>query len=293
MKAIVLISAAVLALSACSGGSPASKSGAASTEAAPAASASLRLYIMDCGHFDVSDLASFDRGHAYDGQAGELVDTCYLFRHPKGDFLWDTGIPDAVHDVEGGVTTGPFHITMPKTLIGQLAEIGLAPADIEYLSISHSHFDHVGNAGAFAASTFIINEPERAYMFRDEARADADTFPAYAALEHAKTITYKDEYDVFGDGSVKIIFAPGHTPGHAFLLANLPKSGPILLSGDLYHMTQAREKKTIPTFNTDADQTLASMAKFEALAAKTGARVVIQHEPADFARLPHAPDYLD
>ena len=41
-----------------------------------------------------------------------------------------------------------------------------------------------------------------------------------------------DFYDVFGDGVIKIIFTPGHTPGHQSVLVNLPKTGHMLFTGD-------------------------------------------------------------
>lgn len=280
------IAAALLLIASC----------ARQTEAPPAeeaASPPLRVYAFDCGRIDVLDLAVFDRGGAYDGRTDSFVDTCYLLRHPKGDLLWDAGMPDAIDAIEGGVTDGPFRITVPTTLQSQLAAIGVAPTDIEYFSISHSHFDHVGNANLFKDATFIVHEAERAHMFRDEARADAETFAGYAALETAKTESFTDERDVFGDGSVKIIALPGHTPGHSVLLARLANTGPLLLSGDLYHLGEARAKKTIPVFNTDAEETLRSMERFEALAAEAGARVIIQHEDEDFATLPKSPGYLD
>ena len=67
------------------------------------------------------------------------------------------------------------------------------------------------------------------------------------------------------------------------------QSGPVLLTGDLYHSTIARQKRAMPGFNTNRAQTLASMNKFEALAKKLGAKVIIQHEPADIAKLPAFP----
>lgn len=290
MRIRMVFTAMLLAgTAACSGPSPSSGAENASGSGA----AGLKLYVLDCGHIEMLDLSIFDAGGAYDGMQNSAVDTCYLLRHPKGDLLWDTGIPDAINAIEGGVTEGPFAMEMPKTLKGQLAEIGLAPGDIEFLSLSHSHFDHAGNAGAYAASTFIVHEAERAHMFRDDARADTQSFGAYSALENARTVTFTDEYDVFGDGSVRIIAMPGHTPGHSVLLAQLDKTGPVLLTGDMYHLTEAREKRTVPVFNADAEETLRSMDNFEALAKETGARVVIQHEADDFAALPHAPDYLD
>ena len=120
------------------------------------------------------------------------------------------------------------------TLASQLEAVGIAPSDIEYFSISHSHFDHVGNAGLFAEnSTFLIDSDERVYMFRDEARED-ELFALVAPLETANTIEFEGDYDVFGDGSVVIIATPGHTPGHTSLLVNLSGDESILLSGDLY-----------------------------------------------------------
>ena len=306
MRSLMTLCALSLALAACSQETPAAEEEAAATplgepataDDAPAGaagedSASLRLYVLDCGHFEVSDLGVFDRAGAYDGEAGELVDTCYLIRHPNGDLLWDTGVPDALNVEPDGVTDPPFHVTMAKTLKGQLAELGLAPGDIELLSLSHSHFDHVGNVSDYAGATWLVESAERAFMFSDAARANARSFAAYSALESAETVELDGDWDVFGDASVRIISTPGHTPGHASLLVNLENSGPILLTGDLYHITESRKNRRIPTFNTDADETLRSMDKFEALAASTGARVVIQHEPDDIAALPKSPDYLD
>jgi glyoxylase-like metal-dependent hydrolase (beta-lactamase superfamily II) len=253
----------------------------------------LRLYVLDCGRIEISDLSAFDRGGAYDGRADDFVDSCYLVRHPDGDLVWDAGLPDAIHDIPDGVTEDAFTLKVPKTLKGQLERLGVPPEAVEFFSISHSHFDHLGNGNLFKASTFIVHEKERAHMFREDAKKDAQTFANYADLEAAKKTTFTDSYDVFGDGKAIIVSMPGHTPGHAVLLVSLDHTGPVLLSGDLYHLTEARERRTIPTFNTSPEETLASMDKFEELASASGARVIIQHEDADFEKLPRAPAYLD
>lgn len=289
MRALIVLVAAFAA--ACSKAPDAPKQ-----ETAPAIERTvdaLRLYVMDCGRIDVSNMGVFDRGGAYEGQARAMVDSCYLVRHPSGDLMWDAGLPDAIADAPDGVVSDVFSLKVPKTLQGQLERIGAPPAAIEFFSISHSHFDHVGNANLFKDAIFIVHDKELAHMFRPEARHDAQAFSGYSDLEAAKKATFTDSYDVFGDGKVIIVATPGHTPGHSVLLVNLEHSGPILLTGDLYHLTPARENRTIPTFNTDADETLASMEKFEQLARDSGARVIIQHEAADFENLPRAPAYLD
>jgi N-acyl homoserine lactone hydrolase len=312
MRMLVTISALALALAACArdettenqetaasaitvaeGEAKASADEAIAPAPAGDTEAAIRLYAFNCGHFDVSDMAPFDRDGAYDGQEGEVADACFLVRHPNGDLLWDTGMPDALNAEPDGMTNPPFHATMPKTLKGQLAEIGLTPDDIELLSLSHSHFDHVGNANDYAGATWLVEGAERSFMFSDEARANADSFSMYSALENADTVEFNGDWDVFGDGSVMIVSTPGHTPGHASLLVNLQNTGPVLLTGDLYHLAESRKNRRIPIFNTDAEETLRSMDKFEPLAASTGARVIIQHEPDDFAELPKVPAYLD
>lgn len=261
--------------------------------AAPPAPVGLRLYTLDCGRIDEKDADFYADDGAYKGVRKQLVVPCFLIRHPRGDLLWDTGLPQSIADMPNGIEK--YGITVPHRLTDQLAQLGLEPADIEYLSVSHSHFDHMGNAGLFAASTWIVDSDERAYAFRPAARADDTEFPAYAALEDARTIEIRDNapYDVFGDGSVTIVAAPGHTPGHTVLLVRLPKAGPVLLSGDMWHVAESQAARRVPRFNTDREATLRSMDRVEALARDTGARLVRQHVPADIAALPAFPAPLE
>lgn len=254
----------------------------------------VQLYAMDCGRIHVDNASMFANNGAFDGVARDLVDPCYLIRHPGGDLLWDAGLPEAIADAEGGVVTeGPFELRVPVRLTEQLAQLDLTPADIEFISVSHSHFDHVGNAALFDQATWIVDADERAFMFREDARA-AEEFALIAPLENFETqlIEGDGDFDVFGDGSVTIVQTPGHTPGHAVLLVRLPEAGPVLLTGDMYHLAESRELRTVPEFNTDRIQTQQSFDKVEALAAETGARVIRQHVPEDFDALPQFPEPL-
>ena len=262
-------------------------------EGMAASGAEVRLYAFDCGRIEMLDLSIFASNGEYDGRQNSAADMCFLVRHPDGDLMWDSGLPSALAEMEDGLTNGPFRVSVPVTLAEQMQTIGLTPADIEYFSVSHSHFDHVGNAPMFAGSVFLVDQDERAHMFRAEARADAESFAAVAPLEAAETVAFDGDYDVFGDGSVMIIALPGHTPGHTGLLVNLQNEGPVLLSGDLYHLREARDIRSVPQFNTDAEETLASMDRFEALAAETGARVIIQHSLEHYEELPRLPGYID
>ncbi|MEQ1929627.1 MAG: N-acyl homoserine lactonase family protein [Parvularculaceae bacterium] len=265
------------------------------TAEAPAASAAagVKLHVIDCGSIDIKDFAAFSDEGAFDGLAGTAVVPCFLIRHPDGDLMWDAGLPASL--VESGPTgEGGFTTSLARTIEDQLAELGLKPADIEFFAMSHSHFDHSGQAATFAGSTWLVDPAEFEWMYKEETAASGLVVPAL--LEAMKTAPRRDvteDLDLFGDGKVRLVRTPGHTPGHMSLLVRLDKAGPVLLTGDLYHLPRSRTERRVPTFNVDRAMTLASMDKFEALATETGARVVIQHVAGDVAGLPAFPNALE
>ncbi|MBX3510054.1 MAG: N-acyl homoserine lactonase family protein [Hyphomonadaceae bacterium] len=274
-------------------------SAACAPPAAEAPAPAVRLYAMDCGRIEFPDVNIFADDGSMAGVARTLVDPCFLIRHPNGDLLWDAGFPDAIAAMPNGLQLpqmgGGVRVVMPASLTSQLAQLSLTPADVEFISFSHMHADHTGNGNLFAASTWIVDADERTAMFSDAARADAQSFGAYNQLETANTqlIEGDADHDVFGDGSVTIIQAPGHTPGHAVLLVRLPNAGPVLLTGDMFHLAETRERRLVPSFNVDRAQTLASMDKVERIATETGARVIRQHVAQDIEALPRFPEALN
>lgn len=252
----------------------------------------VRLYRLDCGDISM-DMSSFSKDGEFEGERGELDNPCFLVRHPKGDLLWDTGFEESLVDIPGGVTDGTFHKEMHHKLSGQLAELGLSPSDIDYVSLSHSHPDHAGNANHFPHSTFLVQEKEYAYMFSPERRQDKGQFTYFSGVEKAKVRKFSDNYDIFGDGTAIIQHMPGHTPGHSTLLLRLKNSGALMLSGDLYIKNKGRKVRAVATFNTDEEETLASMDRFEDQVKRENARVIIQHDRESAATLPAFPAYSD
>ena len=67
--------------------------------------------------------------------------------------------------------------------------------------------------------------------------------------------------DVFGDGSVTLVYTPGHTPGHQSLMVHLKVSGFILLSGDVVHLQENFAQNIVPSLNTNKAESIASMAQ--------------------------------
>jgi N-acyl homoserine lactone hydrolase len=253
---------------------------------------SLRLYVFDGGTLDIPDTTP------YQFKKDELANykmsiASFLIASPKGLLMWDTGaVPDSAFKPGGGPGTLRY-ATSTKTLTSQLASIGYSPADITYLALSHFHWDHVGNSNLFAGATWLVPKSERDTMFAEP--PSPRTEPAnFSALKNSKTIFLtQPEYDVFGDGSVIIKAAPGHSPGHQVLFVKLAKTGPVVLSGDLYHYPEERKFHKVPTTEFNRDQTVASRADVEAFLKKTGAQLWIQHDITANAKLKKAPAFYE
>jgi glyoxylase-like metal-dependent hydrolase (beta-lactamase superfamily II) len=258
-------------------------------EKAPRAAAlELSLTRLDCGDLYIKNYsATFSDTFRYPAVSKRLVDSCYLIRNGDRLLLWDAGLPDSL--IGRTYDTPMQSLTLRRTLLDQLAEIGVSPGQIEALGVSHWHFDHVGQAPHFQSARLLIGKKD-AEALRSSPTADADSRDALKHWldGHGKIELVSGDKDVFGDGRVIMLDTPGHTDGHHALLVRL-ESGPVLLSGDLYHFSEQVPNRGVPGFNLNRADTLASMSRFEEIAANLGARIIIQHEPADVGKLPAFP----
>ncbi len=249
-----------------------------------------RLYVFDCGLIKLDNLELFNL-KADESPVRQLFVPCYLVEHAKGRLLFDGGLPKNVADSEEPVAIEGGSLIYRRWIVDQLADMGLAPADIDFAAYSHLHFDHAGAANAFVESRILMRQGEWDAAFGDDAGFfDTSLFDRLADSE----LTFVDgDYDVFGDGSVQLLFTPGHTPGHQLLMVKLENTGQILISGDLYHTRANRDLRRVPTFNANAQQTHESMDRVEQLLATTGATLWIEHDKALADTLKKAPQYYD
>jgi len=245
-----------------------------------------KLYVLDCGQNLGKDQSRWSPG-VNEGKPIEFSDNCYLIRHDKGILLWDTGIPDSVAAMPDGmvVANGAITYRRLKTLASQLDQIGVKPSDVTYVAVSHTHGDHVGNVPLCPTSTVLIQTAEYEWAMAGPAK------PAFVTTQKIQKLS--GDHDVFGDGSVKIISTPGHTPGHQSLLVSLPKTGWLLLSGDAVHFQDNWTHKRVPSMNVNRDQTLASLKRIETLLEERKAQLWINHDKPQTATLKHAPDYYE
>jgi glyoxylase-like metal-dependent hydrolase (beta-lactamase superfamily II) len=248
--------------------------------------------VFDCGVIKGLgvELFGFNKGEV---PVRDFFVACYLVAHPKGTLMWDVGvIPDSAFKADGVAVTERAS-TVNRPLLPQLAALGYTPADITYLAMSHYHSDHTANANAFARSTWLVRASERDAMFA-ETPAGIIEQATFSALRTAKTtILDKDDYDVFGDGTVVIKSAPGHTPGHQVLFLKLQKTGPLLVAGDLYHYPEEITYKRIPPFDSDKEQTAKSRAMIEEFVKKNNAQLWIQHDYTTGIKRKIAPEFYE
>ncbi|MCH3881168.1 N-acyl homoserine lactonase family protein [Tenacibaculum aquimarinum] len=242
----------------------------------------VKLHQLVGGSILVKKLEVFSQDTTYTGQQKQFTDAYYVISHPKGNLMWDAGLPEQLVVAESfHEPSGVFAIQRPDSLANQLKTIGLKIEDFKYFAMSHSHFDHIGHASYMKDATWIVQENEYNATVGDSVKVKN---PSLTALTNVKKIN--GDYDVFGDGTVVIKYMPGHTVGHQVLyveVAGLEK--PVLLTGDLYHFEENRTNKGVPSFNYNVEQTLESMDKFETFAKEKNAEVIIQHSPIAFEKL--------
>ena len=252
----------------------------------------IRVYTLDCGRIDFTDMANFADTGDHDGEHGAMPVPCFLIRHGADWMLWDAGLGDEIAASPGGREMVGLHFRVPRTLSSQLAALKLKPDDIRYFGLSHLHADHSGNAALFPHATFLVSPDELAWASRSPT-PDGVQPDRVAAVARSRVEPVPAERDVFGDGTVRMVATPGHTIGHHSLMVRLPRTGWVILSGDVAHFQVNYDRDLVPLGNANRADTIASIERIKGLAAHYHARVVVQHAFDVFDRMPRFPANLD
>ncbi|PQQ26551.1 MBL fold metallo-hydrolase [Photorhabdus hindustanensis] len=226
----------------------------------------------------------------------------FLLTHPDGHTLIDGGnAVEAATDPKGywGNITKAYWPVMREDegCVAQVKKLGIDPADIRYVVQSHLHLDHTGAIGRFPNATHIVQRREYEYAYTPDwfsaggyIRKDFDR-PGlkWEFLDGERN----DMFDVYGDGTLKTVFTPGHSPGHQSLLVTLPNSGSLLLTIDAAYTLDHWEERALPGFLTSTTETVRSVQKLRHLAKRTNAIVVTGHDPDAWPTFRKAPEYYD
>jgi N-acyl homoserine lactone hydrolase len=249
-----------------------------------------RLYVLDCGEIPNYRTEEFGLKRS-EVKYPDFAVMCFLLVHPKGVLLFDAGLPDELigRPLYETYRRGWGQIVL-HTLRGQLADIGYTPNMIDYLLLSHSHFDHVGNVRYFLKSTWLVQKTEWDYMFGLTNGKPYEDVEDFDGMKSMKTIFLPEGYDVFGDGVAVVKRTYGHTPGHNVLAINLRDTGRIVLAGDLWHYPEERSLHRIgPGDDNPANRK--AREDIDAWAARNNAQVWLAHDMSLFQRLVKAPGF--
>lgn len=260
----------------------------------------IELYVLDTAalHLDKSTiLQAREIGTDYTAAC-----CCFLIDHPEGNVLFDTGIhPTLAADpqsyesgyapsVAKAIDMGP-----DQDVLSHLDRLGYAPADVDYLVLSHLHFDHAGLVSAFEDSTVVVVREELRYAFWPEPMQ----LPYYLLEEFQCLRTFAfdvtvitEPLDIFGDGTIRAIPTPGHTPGHQVLRVELADHGPLYLAGDLAHIREAYDQDLCTAIDWSAEEAVASIRSIRQRTAAEDADIIFIHDAADVEAVPTPPEPL-
>jgi N-acyl homoserine lactone hydrolase len=194
-------------------------------------------------------------------------------------WLVDTGCPaDMIGD-----PNAPFAVTAESHITGQLHRLGLRPADVDTVIVSHLDPDHAGANDEFKHAELVMQRAQHEHATRsgllryewlrqhwdlpNPRLADGDT-------ELAPGIT--------------LIECGGHVPGHQAVLVDLPDTGPVLLAGDAWMRDTDPDTRPLTQHDLDGPRTRASQRKLMNI--EGVALVVHNHDAEQWRTLRRAPE---
>jgi len=271
----------------------------ASVPAQAQSPAGMQLYVFTSG-----SLGGFAKAALQMGGQGNIdwaPVSFYVIKHPKGNVMFDTGNNDkTITDADGwwGPLAKGFGLKMTQNdaIPVQLAKIGLKTSDIKYVALGHMHLDHGGNMSQFPNATFVIQNDELKAAWWPDVGYSVYYIPGdFADSKKYNIIRLDGDLDLFGDKSVELRRAPGHTPGSQFAIVRLPKTGTVVLTSDVVYLKENLEKNLIPpipgTWSPGA--MYESYQKIRLVRDGENASVFFGHDPDVFKATKQAPAYYE
>jgi glyoxylase-like metal-dependent hydrolase (beta-lactamase superfamily II) len=281
--------------------------GLASSGAYAASPEGMKLYQFSSYYLDIAKSAL---SSATSGDEKIMVPVgFYLIRHPKGDVLFDTGDNDKL--ITDKTYWGPLAAMLDKgvnpdlAIETQLGKVGVKASDIKYVILGHMHLDHAGNVGRFPNATIVVQRDEiinafwppkdyaGPYISGDFEKLRSDTGSASAGRQ--PTIELNGDLDLFGDGSIYIHRAAGHTPGSQLAVVRLPKSGTIVLTSDTCYLVENLDKDILPSIGLTYNPTemLNGYAYIKRVRDMEKGQVFMAHDAEGFKAHKQAPEFYE
>jgi len=220
----------------------------------------------------------------------EMIDIpvpCFLIRHPKGDVVFDTGCNPAVATdaaaAWGGLARVMQPIHGPDEHIGTaLAALGVQADAVPHVVLSHLHADHAGCNALFRNAEFVVQASEHAAASAEDAAAQGYIRGEWDIGRPMRQVS--GEVDLFGDGLIRLLPLPGHTPGQMGALLTLAGGRRVFLAVDAVPMQAMLAEDIMPRNMRDPETARASIARVRALHAD-GVGVICGHDMAQWQAL--------
>jgi N-acyl homoserine lactone hydrolase len=199
----------------------------------------------------------------------------YLIETERERILVDTGVhPDAVADPERRYgrpnPTGRVSLGLDRSVAEQVDF-----ATLTRVVMTHLHFDHAGALALLPAGIPIVVQRREWEAAHDAAAIERNFYLPADYAHAAERVTLVDgDHDLLGDGSIRLLLTPGHTPGHQSLLVGER----LLLGGDVAHFASGLDDLRFPAFGDDPAAQAASASRLRVLR-DGGARFIPGHDP--------------
>ena len=258
----------------------------------------LRIYFFECG--TLKTYTQFIKMNEGMGEEFEVPVPFFLITHPRGNVLFDGGnalevAQDATaHWGEAVVEIYEPHMTEDDFVVNQLQNMDVDPASIRYVVQSHLHLDHSGAVGHFPNAQYVVQRRELEYAYAPQ----WFQAPAYIRADFDRPVDWlflygeqDDNYDLFGDGTIKLLFTPGHAPGHMSMVVNLEETGPMVLTADAAYVMDHYNNLALPGLMHSASDVAESVQKLRRTVDRLEATVVTGHDPEEWPKFKKAPEY--
>jgi N-acyl homoserine lactone hydrolase len=253
-----------------------------------------RLYVLLCG-FEImrKTISTKNRGRRF--VLSEPV-SAYLLDTTNGWVLMDAGFdraairgPQELQAYFDRTDCYPPVVGDDHLIETQLTEIGVAPAQIRTVVLSHFHSDHTG---------FLKHLPG-ARVFTQKAAYDDAHGPglngAYAPSDYqGRDLDWRlldGDYE-FAPG-ISLLSTPGHIAGHMSAVIELPNNGTIVLPFDAGDLAENFDDEIAPGGLEDEGAALASIRRLKAITAERNGRMILFHDPVAIQSTRLAPDFYD